>query len=70
MHAHIDGLLEQWQDKADHCREVSRSLHYQSRDRAYDRLLYAYEDKCDSSGLWPTLNSMRNVESSAALGVV
>ena len=40
-----------------------------ARDKAFARLLYGFEDGLSSPGLWPTLHSMRNVESPAVLGV-
>lgn len=66
---HVDELLREWRDEAERCRSSSQALHYQSRDKAYARLLYAYEDGLSAPGLWPTLNSMRNVESPAVLGM-
>ena len=66
---HIDLLLEEWYDEVERCRASAQGLHYRARDRAYARILYGFEDGLSSPGLWPTLHSMRNVESPAVLGV-
>ena len=64
--AHIDRLVRQWHDEVERCRNSNRSLKYESRrDRAYDALLRDYNDP--GPGLWPTLNSMRDVERTAVL---
>ena len=65
----IDRLLAEWHDTAAQCREGAKGLHYRSSDKANDRLLYSHEDRLRAPGLWPTLNSMRNVESPAVLGM-
>ena len=65
---HLRDLVRQWHDEAKKCREASRGLHYRASDKAYDRLLRSHEDGI-SSGLWPTLHSMRNVEEPAVLRV-
>lgn len=66
---HIDLLLEEWHDEVERCRASAQGLHYRARDRAYARILYGFEDGLSPPGLWPTLHSMRNVESPAVLGV-
>ena len=66
---HIDVLLEKWHGEAERCRASAQGLHYRARDKAYARLLYGFEDGLSSPGLWPTLHSMRNVESPAVLGM-
>ena len=64
--AHIDRLARQWHDEVERCRNGNRSLKYESRrDRAFDALLRDYNDR--GPGLWPTLNSMRDVERTAVL---
>lgn len=64
--AHIDRLAREWQDEVERCRIANRSLKYESRrDRAFDALLRDYNDR--GPGLWPTLNSMRDVERTAVL---
>ncbi|HKM15563.1 MAG TPA: helicase-related protein [Marinospirillum sp.] len=64
---HINDLLAQWQEKAERCRDRKRALHYQvrSKEQGADRLLYVHGDNV--IGLWPTLQSMRNVESTGLL---
>ena len=64
---HIDKLVEQWRVEAVHCRASKTQLDYQApdNDNATRRLLHNHDDKI--IGLWPTLQSMRNVEDSALL---
>ena len=64
--AHIDLLVEQWRSEVFRCREEKRQLNYEARDANADRLLYSHDDRTNR-GLWPTLQSMRNVENSALL---
>jgi hypothetical protein len=61
--ASLDELVEQWTSEIDNCVESKRSLVYVAHDRSVDALLYSYDE--ERSGLWPTLQSMRNVEHSA-----
>ena len=65
--AHIDRLVQEWHDEARRCQEAKRQLRYQApdRERNADRLLYDYGEL--RGGLWRTLRSMRNVESTATL---
>ncbi len=65
--AHIDRLIAEWKLEVERCRESHIQMDYQAsdRDRANDRLLYNHGDKI--RGLWPTLQSMRNVEETALL---
>ena len=65
--AHIDALVAAWQNEAERCRDSRRKLEYQvpDRDTGRDRLLYLHNDRI--RGLWPTLQSLRNVENSALL---
>ena len=62
---HIAQLAEQWHVEAERCRVQRRGLHYQvsPRDRSAEALLCDHERP--DSGLWPTLHSMRNVESTS-----
>lgn len=64
---HVHELLLAWQTHAERCQITKRALHYQvpRKDKGADRLLYAHED--DVTGLWSTLQSMRNVESTGLL---
>ena len=65
---HIDRLVEQWTAEVKRCAEERRGLKYDSgRDRAYDSLLRDFGG--NGQGLWPTLNSMRDVERTAVLRV-
>jgi carbonic anhydrase len=65
--AHIDALVAEWQNEVERCRDSHRKLEYQVPDRetGRDRLLYNHDDRIH--GLWPTLQSLRNVENSALL---
>ena len=64
---HIDELADEWHKEAERCREGKRQLKYQERDGIAnaDRLLYGHGDT--TLGVWPTLHSMRNVESEGRL---
>ncbi len=64
---HVNDLLAQWQEQAQRCKANKRALHYQvrSKEQGADRLLYVHGDSV--TGLWPTLQSMRNVESTGLL---
>lgn len=65
--AHIDALVVDWQNEVERCRYSRRKLEYQvsDRDTGRDRLIYNHDDRI--RGLWPTLQSLRNVENSALL---
>lgn len=65
--SHIDKLVAEWQVEIRSCASQKRQLHYQAsdRERNNERLLYNHTDKI--KGLWPTLQSMRNVEETALL---
>lgn len=67
---HIDNLVAAWRDEAIRCQVSRRALRYQvtGNDNAADRLLYNHDDRI--RGLWPTLQSLRNVENSALLKVI
>ncbi len=64
---HIESLIAQWFTEAERCRVARRKLDYQvsDRDSGRDRLLCNHDDKI--RGLWPTLQSLRNVENTALL---
>ena len=64
---HVENLLRSWHEEAELCRRAGTALHYRSRDAAYRPLLYGWEDRERMRGLWVTLQSMRSVESPAAL---
>ncbi|MCP4021125.1 MAG: helicase [Desulfobacteraceae bacterium] len=64
---HIERLVQEWKSQADHCKSVKRDLHYSARQKINNanRLLHNHDDRI--KGLWPTLQSMRNVENIALL---
>jgi hypothetical protein len=68
--AHIDSLVASWWDELARCKEARRKLCYQvsDGDKGSDRLLYNHTDTIP--GLWPTLQSLRNVENTALLKVL
>lgn len=61
----LDDLVGQWAEEVRRCRKKRRNLAYHSRDNSADSLLTRHDR--DARGLWPTLDSMRNVESTAVL---
>ena len=66
MLRHLDKHLLDWGDHAQFCRSSMRALHYDAKDRSADSLLCSH-DNTDKGGLWPTMHSMRNVESTGVL---
>jgi len=68
--AHIDTLVAEWQNEVERCRNSRRKLEYQVRDNdaGRDRLLFNHDDRI--RGLWPTLQTFRNVENNALLKVI
>jgi hypothetical protein len=67
VNGHIDALIADWQIEVKRCRLSRRQLEYQvpEKDNGRDRLLYNHGDRI--RGLWPTLQSLRNVENTALL---
>jgi hypothetical protein len=65
--SHIDRLVQQWHSEVKHCQDQKIQLRYDvpDNDKAASRLLHNYDDRIE--GLWPTLQSMRNVENTALL---
>ncbi len=65
--AHIDRLVAEWHDEARRCAMDKRALHYRTSagEKNAERLLYDHGDT--RPGLWPTLQSMRNVENEGVL---
>jgi len=51
-------IAEEWASEI----ESSTNLRYNASDKSADSLLVAFEQHNKGVGLWPTLNSMRNVE--------
>lgn len=67
VNRHIDALIAEWQIEVERCRIARRQLEYQvpEKDNGRDRLLYNHDDRI--RGLWPALQSLRNVENTALL---
>ena len=67
--AHLGRLVGEWHDEARRCERERRQLKYQAPggERNAEQLLYAHGDS--RRGLWATLHSMRNVESTGQLKV-
>ncbi|HEX22653.1 MAG TPA: helicase, partial [Chromatiales bacterium] len=67
VNRHIESLMAEWQIEVERCQIAKRKLDYQvpDQDNGRDRLLYNHDDKI--RGLWPTLQSLRNVENTALL---
>ena len=64
---HIDKLVTDWMSESNFCKENRVKLVYSSNDRSFNNLICNFEDK---NGLWQTLQSMRNVESSALFKII
>ena len=64
VHNHIDELVRDWHDETKFSARNRRNLVYYSKDRGSDNLIHNFDEK---QGLWPTLQSMRNVENTALL---
>ena len=64
---HLDNLTDEWHNQAQRCIEDRVQLKYQEQDGIAnaERLLYGHNDA--TRGIWPTLHSMRNVESEGRL---
>lgn len=67
---HLESLADAWKVEAERCRIARRQLDYHipDKDNARDRLLCNHDDTIP--GLWPTLQSMRNVENTALLKAI
>lgn len=67
---HLDNLAAEWKSFAESCRQNRQRLCYEERDdrKNSERLLYMHEARI--RGLWPTLNSMRQVQQSGLLKVL
>ncbi len=61
---HLNELVGEWYAEAGLSDSKKRNLVYFSKDRATDNLLRNF---AENQGLWPTLQSMRNVENSALM---
>ena len=67
--SHLERLVAQWHEEAQRCEHERRQLKYHASqsERNADRLLYTHGEL--RHGLWATLRSMRNVESTGQLRV-
>lgn len=65
--SHLDRLVEEWHAEAASCQAKKIQLNYKEsdKDKNADRLLHKHDDQI--KGLWPTLDSMRNVENTGLL---
>lgn len=51
-------LAEEWASEI----ATATNLRYSASDKSANSLLIAFDERKGGTGLWPTLNSMRNVE--------
>ena len=56
--AHLMTLVDEWINEI----ASTTNLRYKASDKSANSLLAAIDDRKGRTGLWPTLNSMRNVE--------
>ena len=56
--AHLHKLVKEWENEI----VSATNLRYKASDKSAQSLLIAFDDRKGGAGLWPTLNSMRNVE--------
>ena len=59
---HINKLVIEWSNESKYCHTNRIKLVYNSKDRGTNNLICNFKEK---NGLWQTLQSMRNIESSA-----
>ena len=64
---HINLLISEWDNEVEYCEKNKIKLVYNSNDRNFNNVICNFETE---NGLWQTLQSMRNVESSALLKLV
>ena len=62
---HIENLVDEWSSETEYCKTNKITMAYQSKDRGYSSLLCDFDRQ--DRGLWPTLQSMRNVENTALI---
>lgn len=64
---HINRLVAAWKHEAGRCKADKRAMDYSvsESDRSKERLLYNHHDR--TKGLWPTLQSMRNIGDNALM---
>lgn len=70
VNGHIDALIAEWQNEVERCKSARRQLEYHvpEKENGRDRLLFNHDDRI--RGLWPTLQSLRNVENTVLLKVL
>ena len=61
---HLSELVDEWYTETRLSDSNKRNLVYFSKDQATDNLLHNFDE---NQGLWPTLQSMRNVENNALM---
>lgn len=61
---HLNTLVSEWDSEVHYCKKNRIKLMFNSNDRNFNNVICNFENK---NGLWQTLQSMRNVESSALL---
>ena len=64
---HIDTLVSEWDSEVQYCKSIKKNLYYYSDDRASNNLICNFTEQPGGNMPWQTLQSMRNVESSALL---
>lgn len=66
VNTHIDKLVNEWVKEVQYCVKNKRNFKYyfNKDDSSFDKLLRNFDEK---EGLWPTLQSMRNVENVALM---
>jgi len=64
---HIDRLVADWHNEVKLSEKNRRKLVYFSSDRGSNNLIRGFDNK---QGLWPTLQSMRNVEKTALMKIL
>ncbi len=66
-HKHIDSLVSEWNNEVINSQRNRAKLVYNSNDRSFNKLICNFAETASSGIPWQTLQSMRNVESSALL---
>ena len=66
---HIDELVQRWSDTADWASSRNERLVYAGRDNDNRDIRLLYSHNASIPGVWPTLNSMRNVENTSVIKI-
>ena len=64
----FDELVEEWDSLAKECAAAKKPLFYRSAGKSHRNLLAHFGKR--STGLWPTLTSMRNVDAECGLAIL